>query len=233
MMSTNGSKRLVMAVKYAVRSSSLLLVFGIVLFLSAGDWGWGDGWLFFGTLFLSALVGMTVVGLRNEKLVDTRVEISEETKDWDKVFLRAGTLLMLAVVVVAGLDERHGWSAPLPVVLQAIGWVVLVGISRVLSSWALSENKFWSGSVWIQDGHQVCDTGPYRLVRHPGYLSALTQWLSAPLILSSYWAFIPAVLFAISIVLRTRLEDRTLQEELPGYEAFAQRTRYKLLPGLW
>ena len=233
MMSTHKNKRLVTALKYALRSSSLLLVFGIILFLSAGDWSWKDGWLFFGTLIIAALVGMTVVGLRNENLVNTRVEISGETKEWDRVLLRVGLPLMLAVVVVAGLDQRFGWSTPMPVVLQVIGWAVLVGVSRVLSSWTLSENKFWSGSVWIQEGHQVCDTGPYRLVRHPGYLSAVTQWLSAPLILNAYWALIPAVLFTINIILRTQLEDRTLQDELPGYKEFTQRTRYKLIPGVW
>jgi protein-S-isoprenylcysteine O-methyltransferase Ste14 len=233
MMPEHKSMSLLSAIKYALRSSTLLFVFGIALFLSAGDWTWGDGWLFFGTLFTAALVGMTVVGLRNEDLANAKVEISGETKDWDKLFLKTGMPLMLAVVVVAGLDERYGWSMPMPVILQVIGLVILLGVSRVLSSWTLSENKFWSGSVWIQDGHQVCETGPYRLVRHPGYLSAVTQWMSAPLILSSWWALIPAVLFTTSILLRTRLEDRTLQEELAGYKAFAERTRYKLIPGLW
>jgi protein-S-isoprenylcysteine O-methyltransferase Ste14 len=232
-MSAHKTNRLITAIKFSVRSSILLIILGIALFLSAGDWAWLDGWLFFGTLIIAALVGMTVVGLLNENLVKEQVRIPEETKDWDKVFLRIGMPLMLAIVVVAGLDERFGWSAPMPVAAQVIGWVILVGISRVLSSWALSENKFWSGSVWIQEGHQICESGPYRLVRHPGYLSAITQWLSAPLILSSYWALIPAVLFTVSIVLRTRLEDRTLQEELPGYEEFTQHTRYRLIPGVW
>lgn len=232
-MSKAESRRLFPAIKFALRSSILLFVVGIVLFLSAGDWRWGDGWLFFGTLIVAALVGMTVVGLLNEDLVKAQARIPEETKEWDKVFLRIGVPLMLAIVVVAGLDERFEWSAPIPIAAQFIGWVILVGVSRVLSSWALSVNRFWSGTVWVQDGHQVCDTGPYRLVRHPGYLSAITQWLSAPLILGSTWAFIPASLFAINIILRTRLEDRTLQEELPGYAAFTQRTRYRLFPGVW
>ena len=232
-MSEPKTKRITTAIRFSFRSSALLFILGIVLFLAAGDWAWLDGWLFFGTLIVAALVGMTVVGLLNENLVEEQVRIPEETKDWDKVFLRIGAPLMLAIVVVAGLDERFGWSAPMPVAAQVIGWVILVGISRVLSSWALSENKFWSGTVWIQEGHQICESGPYRLVRHPGYLSAVTQWLSAPLILGSFWAFIPAALFTINIILRTRLEDRTLQEELPGYAAFTQRTRYKLIPGVW
>jgi protein-S-isoprenylcysteine O-methyltransferase Ste14 len=233
MMSNHKSNRLLTAFLFAIRSSSLLLIIGMILFLSAGDWAWKDGWLFFGTLIVAALVGMTVVGLLNEGLVNQPTRISEKTKDWDKVFLKVGAPLMLAIVVVAGLDERYGWSAPMPVSFQVIAWIILVLVSRVLSSWSLSENKFWSGSVWVQDGHQVCDTGPYRIVRHPGYLSAVTQWLSAPFILGSYWALIPAVLFTLNIILRTRLEDQALQEELPGYQEFAQRTRYKLIPGVW
>jgi protein-S-isoprenylcysteine O-methyltransferase Ste14 len=108
-------------------------------------------------------------------------------------------------------------------------------LGYVLSSWALLENRFFSGVVRIQKdrGHQVVSTGPYGFVRHPGYAGALLAYLVTPVLLDSTWAFIPAVLMAGVVILRTALEDRTLQEELPGYKDYARKTRYRLLPGIW
>jgi protein-S-isoprenylcysteine O-methyltransferase Ste14 len=111
--------------------------------------------------------------------------------------------------------------------------VLLLGYS--FSSSAIVENRFFSGTVRIQSerGHHVVSTGPYRFVRHPGYAGALWGYLVIPLLLDSAWTFIPAVLLVGVLILRTALEDKTLQEELPGYKEFAQKTRYRLVPGLW
>jgi protein-S-isoprenylcysteine O-methyltransferase Ste14 len=107
--------------------------------------------------------------------------------------------------------------------------------SYAFSSWALIENRFFSSVVRIQKerDHQVVSSGPYRWVRHPGYAGALWLYLATPLFLDSVWAFIPAVLLMAVLVIRTRLEDRTLQEELDGYREYAQRVRYRLFPGIW
>jgi protein-S-isoprenylcysteine O-methyltransferase Ste14 len=223
------------AILFAFRSSIPLLIFGAVLFLSAGSLSWTDGWIYFGALYACAIVGMTIVALRNPGLAAEQARMPEGTKSWDKIFLSLGAPMTIAMMVTAGLDERWGWSPEMPLWLKILALVILVVIARVLSSWALSENKFYSGTVWIQEerGHRVCETGPYRLVRHPAYLSAITQWLVTPFILGSYWALIPAGIFAILITIRTKLEDDTLQTELPGYKEFTHRTRYRLLPGIW
>jgi protein-S-isoprenylcysteine O-methyltransferase Ste14 len=108
-------------------------------------------------------------------------------------------------------------------------------LGLALFSWAMFSNTFFSSAVRIQQerGHAVCNTGPYRFVRHPGYVGAILQSLVMPLMLNSLWAFIPAGLAVLLMVVRTALEDKTLQEELQGYTEYAHRVRYRLLPGVW
>ncbi len=104
-----------------------------------------------------------------------------------------------------------------------------------LASYALIENAYFSGMVRIQTdrGHQVVSSGPYRWVRHPGYTGALLAYLGTPLLLDSIWALLPAVFLTVALIIRTRLEDQTLQAELDGYRDYAQRVRYRLLPPVW
>jgi protein-S-isoprenylcysteine O-methyltransferase Ste14 len=138
------------------------------------------------------------------------------------------------IPLTAGLDARFGPSADfsLPIELAALV-VILAGYA--LGSYALMENRFFSGMVRIQTdrGHRVVSSGPYTWVRHPGYAGALLTYLATPLLLDSVWAFLPVVLLLIVLVVRTRLEDQTLQAELPGYSEYARRVRYRLLPGIW
>ena len=139
-----------------------------------------------------------------------------------------------AMVIVAGLDHRVGWSPALPLWLIAPGFI-LIALGYAFAAWALAENRFFSSVVRIQvdRGHVVCDTGPYGFVRHPGYAGNLLALPGIVLALSSMWALIPAAVALIIAVIRTALEDRTLQEELPGYRDYAQRVRYRLIPGIY
>jgi len=110
---------------------------------------------------------------------------------------------------------------------------LVVGLG--LTSWAMIANAYFSTAVRIQSerGHTVCSRGPYRFVRHPGYVGFILQSLSAPFLLGSIWALIPGILAAVLMVIRTALEDRTLQAELPGYPEYVQNVRYRLVPGIW
>lgn len=132
------------------------------------------------------------------------------------------------------MDKYYGWSPGFTTISNIIGLTGLV-LGYAFSSWAPIENRFFSGTVRIQTerGHHVVSTGPYRFVRHPGYAGGLLGFLFIPLLLDSLWSFIPAVLLGIVMVVRTALEDKTLQEELPGYREYAQKTRYRLFPGVW
>jgi protein-S-isoprenylcysteine O-methyltransferase Ste14 len=148
-------------------------------------------------------------------------------------------MLLLALfgpgmLLVAGLDERLGW---LPAMSPAVRWAggIVMCLGYGLFSWGMAENQFFSSMVRIQGerGHAVCSTGPYRFVRHPGYIGVIVYSLAAPLLLGSAWAYIPAVLTAGVVVVRTVLEDGTLRKELEGYSEYAQKVRYRLIPGVW
>jgi len=138
------------------------------------------------------------------------------------------------LVIVAGLDHRYSWSPALSPWLNLLGFI-LISLGYAFASWALVENCFFFSTVRIQTdrGHVVCDSGPYRIVRHPGYAGNIPPLLGMVLALGSVWTLIPAAVALIIAVIRTALEDRTLQEELPGYPDYARRVRYRLIPGVY
>jgi protein-S-isoprenylcysteine O-methyltransferase Ste14 len=140
----------------------------------------------------------------------------------------------LVLCVVIGLDRRWRWSPPLPLALR-LAALVVVAAGMVLAIWAFVANQFFSAVVRVQKDreHAVVTGGPYRLVRHPGYAGGALSYLAVPVMLGTLWAFIPAVLLIVALVVRTALEDKTLQAELPGYAEYAQQTRCRLLPGAW
>jgi protein-S-isoprenylcysteine O-methyltransferase Ste14 len=158
-----------------------------------------------------------------------------DIKPWDKVL---APLMAVSVgfplVIVAGLDHRFGWSPAFPLWLNILGFI-LIAVGYALAVWALVENRFFSSVVRIQTerGHVVCDSGPYRFIRHPGYAGNILPLPGIVLALSSVWTLIPAAVALIIAVVRTILEDRTLLEELPGYQDYAQRVRYRLIPGMY
>jgi protein-S-isoprenylcysteine O-methyltransferase Ste14 len=135
---------------------------------------------------------------------------------------------------VAGLDHRFVWSPVFPLWLIVLGFI-LTSLGYAFGVWAFVENRFFSSVVRIQTdrGHVVCDSGPYRLVRHPGYAGTILALLGIVLALGSVWTLIPAAVALIIAVVRTALEDQTLQEELPGYRDYARRVRYRLIPGIY
>jgi protein-S-isoprenylcysteine O-methyltransferase Ste14 len=163
------------------------------------------------------------------------VENFRNAKAWDKVLAPLMAVsIAYPVVFVAGLDHRYEWSSEFPVSLIAIGFV-LISTGYAFAAWALAENRFFYSVVRIQTdrGHVVCDSGPYRLVRHPGYAGNLLALLGIVLALGSVWTLIPVAAASIITVIRTVLEDRTLQEELPGYRDYARRVRYRLVPWIY
>ena len=171
----------------------------------------------------------------NPDVIAGRVNRHERPRRWDLLLgLLVALPAMLAIPIVAALgDGRFHWSH-LP------WWGCLAGYAVMLAgffgvTWATSVNKFFEPSVRIQTdrGHRVIDTGPYRIVRHPGYVFAFAFFLGIPLALGSLWGLIPALIMSALLVVRTVLEDRTLQAELPGYKEYAGRVRYRLIPGVW
>jgi protein-S-isoprenylcysteine O-methyltransferase Ste14 len=162
-------------------------------------------------------------------------ESFQNAKAWDKVLAPLMAVsVSFPMVIVAGLDHRYNWSPEFPLWLSVVGFI-FIAFGYAFASWALAENRFFSGVVRIQTdrGHVVCDTGPYRFVRHPGYAGNILPLFGIVLALGSVWTLIPAAVASIIAVIRTVLEDQTLQEELPGYRDYAQRVRYRLIPGIY
>ena len=209
----------------------------LLLFVCAGDIGWWQAWVY-SLLFVAAgLGGRFLAERRHPGLLAERQSIDniQTVKTWDKVLAPLMALsLSLPLVIVAGLDHRFGWSPAFPLWLILIGFF-LIAFGYAFAVWALVENRFFSSVVRIQTdrGHVVCDSGPYRIVRHPGYAGNILPLLGIVLALSSLWTLIPAAVALVIAVIRTALEDRTLQEELPGYKEYARRVRYRLFPGIY
>lgn len=202
----------------------------------SGRWDWWQAWAYAVASSLAFIISRVIAGRRHPDLIAERARFMEakDTKPWDKILAPLLGLGSILILVVAGLDHFYEWSPAFSTNANMIGLVgVLVGYA--FSSWALIENRFFSGTVRIQKDrdHRVVTTGPYRIVRHPGYAGGMLGYLAIPILLDSLWAFVPTILLAAVMVVRTALEDKTLQEELSGYKEFAQKTRYRLFPGVW
>jgi protein-S-isoprenylcysteine O-methyltransferase Ste14 len=209
----------------------------LALFLSAGTLRWWEGWVYVGISLLSAAIFAFFMLRLNPGVIAERGQAAAAGgwKRWDKIIGLVVTLIyFIGLLVVAGLDERFGWTGPLVLATQMVA-IAIYATGSALFGWAMISNAFFSTAVRIQDdrGQTVCDRGPYRFVRHPGYVGFILQALAAPVMFGSLWALIPGVLSALLLVVRTALEDRTLQLELGGYAEYATRVRYRLLPGVW
>ncbi|MFN2109545.1 MAG: methyltransferase family protein [Anaerolineae bacterium] len=222
-------------VKCADRGMFAKVVVALILFFSAGRWNWGMGWVYVGVFFAFDLATALVVLPRNPALLAERAQLQEGTKGWDKIVVRlAAAYFPMTSWVVAGLDERWGWKPDVSLAVQIVALLVTL-LGYGITVWAMGVNAYFSTTVRLQSerGHKVVTTGPYHIVRHPGYVGAMLFTLSAPLLLGSIWAEIPALLSAVFYVVRTILEDRMLHEELEGYPEYAASVHHKLLPGIW
>lgn len=202
-----------------------------VAFLAAGTLRWAAAWAYFGVYALCFTLGLAWVASVNPAVINERGRRSTNTEAFDRRFHRIMPLIIFGGLIVGGLDYRFGWST-MPAPLQMAGLALLVA-SLAIASWVLATNAYASRVVRLQEGQRVVTTGPYRFVRHPMYSGTLLAWVAAALSLGSWWMFVPAALGIALFIWRTRLEDATLQEKLPGYRDYARQTRYRLIPGVW
>ena len=220
-----------------VRLVVAYLLIPVILLLCGGDPGWWQAWLYSLLIVVAGVGGRIWAERRHPGMMAERqnIEHMQNAKSWDKVLAPLMAVsVVFPMVIVAGLDHRYHWSPALPPGLIVTGFV-LITLGYAFATWALTENRFFSSVVRIQTerGHVVCDTGPYRYVRHPGYAGNILPLFGIVLALNSYWSLIPAALALIITVIRTVLEDRTLLDELPGYRDYARRVRYRLIPWIY
>ncbi len=221
-------------VKRFLQLGFLILLQLSLLLLSAGRLDWAEAWAYIG--LYTAIIALNAVLLlpHHADLVAERSGVGQNAKGWDKVMSLVNGVAGLSLLVVAGLDERFAWSPSFAISVQVAAFV-LMALGFGLFSWAMVANAYFSTVVRIQTerGHSVASGGPYRFVRHPGYVGMIVYSLATAPMLGSLWALIPAGILCIAIVVRTGLEDATLQKELPGYIDYARTVRYRLFLGLW
>jgi protein-S-isoprenylcysteine O-methyltransferase Ste14 len=221
------------------RAGQLLFQFfmmAAILFLSSGRPDWWFAWAYL-VIFVAGVLANSLVLLRTdpELIAERAKQITPEAKKSDVILaITWGLMTFIVSLLVAGLDMRFGWSPQMPLIVQFIALLFHM-FGSAFSGWALVSNPFFAGTVYVQEdrGHAVVSSGPYRLVRHPGYVGWMVSDIAVVVMLGSLWALMPATVAVLALAARTALEDRTLREQLPGYEEYTRRVRYRLLPGIW
>ncbi len=212
----------------------VLMILALILFIGSGNVQWTAAWVFLGISVLSIVVNSIFLLRSNPETVAER-GTAKGWQAWDKLISGLyASFQYLLLPLVAALDQRFGWSGEIGRPWHVAGGVVYA-LCLALGGWAMITNAYFSTAVRIQTdrGHQVCTGGPYRYVRHPGYLGFGMQSPAIAILLGSLWALIPAMLAVSLMITRTVLEDRMLMAELPGYPEYAQEVRFRLVPGVW
>lgn len=218
----------------AAKAILYFLINVILVFVPAGTIHYWQGWAFCGIYFF-VLIFSFIVFYGKKDLLQEKLKPGPGVKWWDKIFFSFFMIFLCIVLVISSLDAtRFKWSGQLPVWPYAVSFIVML-LSYIFSLWAMWINNFFSSRVRIQSdrGQYVIQEGPYRFVRHPGYLGGIFWLPSLSLVLGSLWGLIPAGLAVIAVIIRTYLEDKMLQEELPGYIDYAKKVRFRLIRGIW
>ena len=210
---------------------------GLLIFLGAGTLNWWQAWA---VLFFSLVTGIlsrVALLFKNPDLAVARTRLlsDQEGKEWDRrIVPLVAVYLPMLVYLVAGLDRRIWASPTLPLWLTLLGFIFHIA-GYLFGTWAMLVNPFFSAVVNIQPerGQKVVNQGPYRFLRHPAYSGGLLAWIGTPLALGALWALVPSAIIILLLIFRTALEDQALQRELPGYAAYAQKTRSRLIPWIW
>ena len=226
--------------KISPRTIGMMLVFIVVIpflpLLISRRWDWWEAWVYVIIGILGFAVSRMLAARRNPDLLAERAHFlqHQDAKPWDKILAPLVGLGGGFIPLVAGLEARFAWPTPFNLLVKILALVFILA-GYALASYALIENRFFSGMVRIQTdrGHHLVSSGPYLWVRHPGYAGALLTYLATPFFLDSRWSFLPVLFITIVLVIRTSLEDKVLQNELEGYRNYTKQIRYRLLPGVW
>jgi protein-S-isoprenylcysteine O-methyltransferase Ste14 len=221
--------------KQCKKAALFIFVLAALLFGVSGDIFWANGWLYLGVFSFCSIISTIIMVRRNPDLLKERMQPGADAKSWDRLLapIMAG-LCPALIVAAAAFEVRLGSASSFPPVFVAAGVACAVA-GHALMTWAMMRNDFFSALVRIQSdrGHHVTTQGPYRFVRHPGYVGMLMFSVATPFMLGSIWALVPAAINLFVGALRTSLEDRTLHSELDGYDDYARVVPYRLLPGIW
>jgi protein-S-isoprenylcysteine O-methyltransferase Ste14 len=218
---------------YAGREILGLVVMAAALFWPAGRLDWWPAWAALAVMTTWTAAMALLVALSPDRLAE-RLGPLKGAKRWDIAIVRTLGNVTFVRYIIAGLDQRYGWTGEFPVSAQ-VAALTICFLGYAVFIWAMAVNPFFSRIVRVQPerGHAAVAVGPYRIMRHPAYLGAIVYELAVPILLGSWWCLLVSAVAAGLLVLRTALEDRTLQTELAGYADYAREVRYRLLPGIW
>jgi protein-S-isoprenylcysteine O-methyltransferase Ste14 len=201
-----------------------------MVFLPAGSFGYWQGWLFMGVLFVPMLIAGVVMLVKNQELLRKRLDAREKEGEQKRVVALSGVLFIVSFVT-AGLNWRYGWwMLPEWAVWTAAAIFIL---SYILYAEVLRENEYLSRTIEVQKGQKVIDTGLYGIVRHPMYLATVIMFLSMPLVLGSPISFVIMIGYFPVIAKRIRNEEEVLAAGLDGYKEYQMRVKYKVIPFIW
>jgi protein-S-isoprenylcysteine O-methyltransferase Ste14 len=221
-------------IKLVLKSISIFIFFILVTFITAGRLDYWQGWVFNGLNILFIIITYIVL-IDQKDLIRERLKPGKGMKRWDRIYYAVSTPIFFAMFIISILDAgRLYWKPTVPLTIILLG-IIIYSIGQVIVLLAKKTNKFFSSVVRIQSDRKqtVCSDGPYKFVRHPGYLGGLIFTIGTPIMLGSFWGLAPAIVNIILVICRTYLEDQTLQKELQGYTDYAQKVRYRIIPLIW
>jgi protein-S-isoprenylcysteine O-methyltransferase Ste14 len=214
----------------------VLIILPFSPILLTRHWTWWQAWVYGGISLFGFFISRGLAVKKHPDIIKERSESfsKKDSKSWDKILSPLMAFSRLFISLTAGFDVLFNLSPDFSFQVHSAG-IILILFGYILASYALVENRFFSGIVRIQSdrGHTVVSTGPYKWIRHPGYSGMLITNAGIPLLLDSYWAFIPVFLLSVVAVVRTHLEDKTLQAELDGYSEYTKKTKKRLIPFIW
>ena len=230
------TKKNALTVDAIVKMIVFILIMPFITILISWKWDWWEAWAYGTFSVVGFAVSRRLAVQRNPDILEERASYGKQegTQSWDKILSPLVALGGVFILITAGLDMLFGWPPSFSLAVKVIALAFIIA-GYALGSWALIENRYFSGVVRLQSdrGHSVVSSGPYRFVRHPGYAGTVITYLAIPFMLDSTWALIPAVILVGLLFWRTALEDRFLQDNLAGYKDFTQKTRFRLIPGIW
>lgn len=207
-----------------------ILLVALLIFLPAGTFSFFRGWLLMALLFLPMILAGFILMRKNPELLKKRLNAKETQKEQSTV-IKASAVMFVLGFFVSGLDFRFGWSTISGVVVIVASIVFL--LSYVLYAEVIRENKYLSRTIEVEESQAVIDSGLYSVVRHPMYTATVFLFLSMPLILGSFWAFIVFLFYPVIIIFRIKYEEAFLTENLDGYRDYKEKVRYRLIPFVW
>ena len=207
-----------------------IILIGLLIFIPANTIRYWNGWLFMGLLFIPMFVASIVMMIKVPNLLKSRLDAKEKESEQKSVVALSG-LMFLAGFIMAGLDYRFNWIQ-LPDIIVIIASIIFL-LSYILYAEVLRENIFLSRTIEVQKDQKVIDTGLYGIVRHPMYFATIFLFLSMPLILGSFIAFIIFLVYPFIIVKRIKNEEQVLEKELEGYKEYKKKVKYKMIPFVW